>query len=729
MAMHMQAQPIYPVTRIPVSHGSTTLTNPWCGGFNAPQLSTIDLNNDGIKDLFVFDRAGDKVSTWLNDGSGGDAAYHYAPEYEALFPPLTWWAVLRDYNGDGIEDIFTYQPGENDPQGHAIPTCIKVYKGSRVNGQVHFDVLQYGLKYSDGNVNAYFWTNSLGIPAFVDADHDGDLDVLAFNVYGAAVEYYENQSADLHLPGDSMRFVYALPCWGNFMVSGNDLHATYPVSCKGGIGANDGDRHSGATLWAFDNEDDGDIDLLVSGDHTATFQLMKNCGTAANANICADDTVWPACSTPVNLPYFPAAFELDADNDGLKDLLIAPNFSLPSPAIDVRNIYLMKKQLGGCNYIQTQGDSFLTHTILDFGTDAKATFFDYDNDGLQDIVVGNYKYYNPVVTGYSKLALLKNTGTATTPSFDLVSEDFAQLSNFNLLGAYPAFGDLDGDGLPDMLLGVSSGYLHLFKNTGNANTSYTAMTFPFYDSLKVNDNAAPFIYDVNEDSLLDIVVGSRDGSLTCYLNTGSKTQPVFQQQSGITHWGNINVATALGADGNSQPFLCRTANDSLLLFVGSEAGYIYQYLINTDSIQGGTFRLIDSNFLKRDAGGRINFSMADLNNDGKMEYLLGNARGGLQLFSETKWDSAVGVQQLNGEQLSFNLYPNPATEEVRCKMPEGKYELHVVDIMGRQQTIPQVYERGEAIMKVGEWPAGIYFVYVKNGFKTACKKLVVEHLR
>ena len=33
-----------------------TIKNPFGGGFNAPQFSEIDLNFDGIKDLFVFDR-------------------------------------------------------------------------------------------------------------------------------------------------------------------------------------------------------------------------------------------------------------------------------------------------------------------------------------------------------------------------------------------------------------------------------------------------------------------------------------------------------------------------------------------------------------------------------------------------------------------------------------------------------------------------------------------------
>ena len=48
---------------IPVIVNNDTLLNPWTGGFNSAQISKIDLNNDQIEDLFVFDRSSDKVIT------------------------------------------------------------------------------------------------------------------------------------------------------------------------------------------------------------------------------------------------------------------------------------------------------------------------------------------------------------------------------------------------------------------------------------------------------------------------------------------------------------------------------------------------------------------------------------------------------------------------------------------------------------------------------------------
>ena len=40
---------------IPVLENGNSISNAWAGGTNAALFSEIDLNGDGIKDLFVFD--------------------------------------------------------------------------------------------------------------------------------------------------------------------------------------------------------------------------------------------------------------------------------------------------------------------------------------------------------------------------------------------------------------------------------------------------------------------------------------------------------------------------------------------------------------------------------------------------------------------------------------------------------------------------------------------------
>ena len=52
------AQPKFQISGIPVIKNGRTLQNPWVGGLNNPVFSPIDLNQDGLMDLFVYDKAG-----------------------------------------------------------------------------------------------------------------------------------------------------------------------------------------------------------------------------------------------------------------------------------------------------------------------------------------------------------------------------------------------------------------------------------------------------------------------------------------------------------------------------------------------------------------------------------------------------------------------------------------------------------------------------------------------
>ena len=91
-------------SNIPVTESGVLLENAWAGGMNFCQYSDIDLDLDGTKDLVVFDRSGDKLMTFINNGTSTN--YTHAPEYEGKFPLISDWVLLEDYNCDGKEDIF-----------------------------------------------------------------------------------------------------------------------------------------------------------------------------------------------------------------------------------------------------------------------------------------------------------------------------------------------------------------------------------------------------------------------------------------------------------------------------------------------------------------------------------------------------------------------------------------------------------------------------------------------
>ena len=95
-----------------LNFNSDTLYHAWTGGFNSAQFSEIDLNLDGIMDLFVFDRSINRMTTFINHGTPNKVDYHLAPEFTQYFPQnIRDWVLLRDFNCDGKMDIFTSGAG------------------------------------------------------------------------------------------------------------------------------------------------------------------------------------------------------------------------------------------------------------------------------------------------------------------------------------------------------------------------------------------------------------------------------------------------------------------------------------------------------------------------------------------------------------------------------------------------------------------------------------------
>ncbi|MBK9688135.1 MAG: VCBS repeat-containing protein [Saprospiraceae bacterium] len=76
------------------------------GGLRNGKFSNIDFNNDGVKDIYAFDKTAGRSLCFVNLNSSEGIEYRYAPEYEAIFPKIQNWALLHDFNKDGIEDIF-----------------------------------------------------------------------------------------------------------------------------------------------------------------------------------------------------------------------------------------------------------------------------------------------------------------------------------------------------------------------------------------------------------------------------------------------------------------------------------------------------------------------------------------------------------------------------------------------------------------------------------------------
>ena len=437
---------------VQVVESGLQMVYPFAGGFDQPQFNEMDLDGDGTMDLVVFDRSGYEPVPFLNGGTPNMVDYDFAPEYENVFPDdLAHYAVFKDFNCDGKTDIFT-----------SNGDLVRVYENTSSGSNISFTLWTDTLYTDNGAGPAPLIVATFDVPGIADVDNDGDLDILTFDPGGNFLEYHQNRSIENTGGCGAMEFVRVDPCWGKFQESALGAGITMNVSCRvAAPGTVDGAPmagvHAGSTVAIFDEDGDGVKDIVLGDLTSNTLTYLHNGGNVSNAVIDNVQSNFPNYDTPVQMDNFPGAYFLDVNNDGLTDMIAAPNAT--SATINYQNVWFYQNvsTTGGVQVSQTS-TKFLQKDMIDLGTCSYPAFFDHNNDGLMDILVGNYnsKTVSGASTATSGLALFENTGTSTMPSFELVDRDYEGLSSIfgnTLYGFSPTLGDLDNDGDPDLIIG------------------------------------------------------------------------------------------------------------------------------------------------------------------------------------------------------------------------------------------------------------------------------------
>ncbi|MEP7265540.1 MAG: T9SS type A sorting domain-containing protein [Bacteroidota bacterium] len=713
LVVTLRAQTLFPDYHVKTIEAGDTLQFPFSGGVNSPVWAELDLDGNGVMDLIAYEKTTGRILTFINNGTAGQVDYHFAPQYVSKIPELNEWVRSYDYDCDGDLDLITFHISYTfNILGEG---AMRVYRNDYTSGTgLQFTTVMNELLTSYGTVIKLIPSSPVNLPAFSDIDGDGDMDILTFSLSSNYVEYHKNYSMDSTGSCSGFLFHADADCWGLFKLSGVANTAILNTTCQS-IPDNV-NFHSGSVLTAFDQSCDGDKDIINGDILGSSLLYLENGGSATSAVITSQDTAWPIYNVPVDYFNLPGAYYFDADNDGKKDIIVS-GFGIVGEDYD--NVLFYKNTTDNCsNVVQYIKSRLLVEDMIDAGTSSVPVFFDADGDGLMDLIVGNDFYYSVFTSQkVAHLSLYKNTGTATTPEFTLITTDYANVSSLGILGAYPAFGDLDNDGDMDMLIGSINGDLIYFQNTGGATANFV-FTTPAYQGIDIGANSMPQLIDVDRDGLIDLLIGERTGVLNYFRNTGTASAPVFT--SITSSFGGVNVIKPGAIQGNNSPVLYDN-NGSYELIVGSESGYIYHYT-NIDGNLSGTFTLTDTAYQNIFEPTRATPTRYDIDGDLIPDLVIGNFAGGLKLYTH---NGLQEVEENSGRNI-ISVYPNPVTDKLMLNYTAEfiNATIMIAGVDGRLYMKKELH--GSHELNTQYLPSGIYMLQLITDNQTQTIKFIKQ---
>jgi len=410
-------------------------------GTVAPALGDTDA--DGDVDLIVLDSDGVRLFrnesfTWTEAPGaldGVDAAMHSA-------------SALADLDGDGrAELVLGTHYGS-----------LRLYRNRAAGFEQDIQTTS-GISVGNGSA-----------PAFGDLDADGDADLVVGELYGAFA-YFENRGtagypvltarasmAGITLPGGGVLRPALADLTGDGhpdLVLGwfNGVLALYSWAAPGrppvfvpyegdlGDAASLEHRMPDASPCACDLDRDNDLDVVVGGQeigagHGGLLRLFENTGDATTPVLTRRDGVIPDPGIDGSLS--PACGDLDAD--GAPDLVLG----------GYSGALLLLRNIGGAGELRFGEAEALPDLVPNrLGPLALA---DVDRDADLDLVLA--------VHG-GRFTLIRNQGTPAAPAWTLEPAPWPGLRLPP--NPSPALADLDGDGLPEWVVGNFEAQLRYFE--------------------------------------------------------------------------------------------------------------------------------------------------------------------------------------------------------------------------------------------------------------------------
>ncbi|MEM7132849.1 MAG: VCBS repeat-containing protein [Chloroflexota bacterium] len=489
--------------------------------------------------------------------------------FSPLFPQTTSLAVA-DMNHDGQLDIIAgnYQQ-ENILYAitSITPQRLVLEKGLLIRS----NETQAG---SPDGVLVDLKTPTLAI-AVADLDKDGDLDV----VYGND----NNLQSQIRFSNGAGNFpitpAWEIPdnevagsvAWGDV---DQDGHLDLAINRRSVVTVyrNEGNvaseaiamspywnsKHDGGHMAWGDIDNDNDLDLAVAENGFYRVYLNQN-------GVLETEPIDNCCAVEQDAESARSVAWADINQDGYLDLI----GQAMEEGGGATEIFLSRPAQTAADSIQ-----FSSGNLLGKNAHKDIVIADLDSNGQPDIItydsISNYGigddtiYFNPTTILKDQLVF--------RPRFEL---NQAQTNTGEDTGGDTEgidYGDIDGDGDLDLIVGTQTGFNRIYKNPGNGHFS-RAQSFPFGQPSNTNSVA---VGDVDGDGDLDIFVGEQNTNNLVYLNDG------------LGNFDNSRTLIFDGSDDTSSIALGDVNNDGTLdIAVGNwqNSGAASIYLNHARSLQ------------------------------------------------------------------------------------------------------------------------------------------------
>lgn len=666
---------------LPVQQNNRTLTNPWSGSMNNAQVNTIDLNFDGLEDLWIFDRVAQRSIVFRQENK----QWIYDYTLEKKLPVISDWLLLVDFDRDGKKDIFT-----------STAAGIKVLQNVSQNGTLSFTLVANPLQEEgfSGIVNLFIPTTD--IPVIQDIDQDGDVDILAFESAGHVIEWHKNTSVEMGKKL-GLNFQKTEGCWGNIVYQDcSKIYLNQGCSIPGVQTVKPKKEpqklmHSGNTLSMLQHN--GNYEVWMGHVGCTNVMVLKNEGTLTAPYFSTPIYQYPE-QKPIAIP-FPSTSFVDINFDGKLEAIVSPNGSdNVGYEVDFKQSVIRMDQEN--NIFSIKQPDFLQDSSIDVGENASPVFFDVDADGDLDVLIGNAQGQIYFYESDGLKLVLKSSNFGSIQSMQPGKELTIGIGDWNRDGVKELYA------IGQTLFGPT---LFIFQSTEKKWQKVSQKDLLPGDKV--------YWMDVDLDGVVECLILHRSGKVDL-------VEPQWQDNSvriGIKQenlWNlgvqNFIIHSFIVFDelGIGQP-----------VFIGVDReGMMKKAIVLANQLR---FTAVDEELNNR-FGKNIQLQSADLNQDGKKDLIVGTSGGGVMLFQNMN-QSAV----FDHKNQLIQLWPNPSSGEFFVRSTENGI-LKLIDMQGKILFSQNDFPKNESIkIDHNNLAKGVYYLqfFAENG-KISSEKIIVQ---